>query len=126
MTTLNGHASEPWKSETWNYSNRTPTAKMPVVISGDHVIATMKCDGGNDNPYTMPLAEAQATAARIVACVNGCEGINPEAVPDLVFALEQARQYLMSRNLPDDPALDALLGIIDSALAKPPTTPANA
>ncbi len=33
-------------------------------------------------------ARAHANAARIVACVNACEGINPEAVPDLVRALE--------------------------------------
>lgn len=29
-----------------------------------------------------------ATEARIVACVNACAGINPEAVPDLLAALE--------------------------------------
>ena len=29
-----------------------------------------------------------ANAARIVACVNACKGINPEAVPDLLAAME--------------------------------------
>ena len=29
----------------------------------------------------------EANAARIVACVNACEGINPDAVPDLFAAL---------------------------------------
>jgi len=32
-------------------------------------------------------AQAEANAARIVACVNACEGINPEAVPEIVKAL---------------------------------------
>lgn len=32
--------------------------------------------------------EAEDNAARIVACVNGCEGINPEAVKDLLAACE--------------------------------------
>ena len=35
------------------------------------------------NQRAWPL-EAKANAARIVACVNACEGINPEAVPDLL------------------------------------------
>lgn len=33
--------------------------------------------------------EAEANAARIVACVNACEGINPEAVPMLVEACRE-------------------------------------
>jgi len=31
-----------------------------------------------------------ANAARIVACVNGCEGVNPAAVPDLLAACRAA------------------------------------
>lgn len=38
--------------------------------------------------YGLTQEEADANAARIVACVNACEGINPEAVPDTVKALE--------------------------------------
>jgi len=30
-------------------------------------------------------------AARIVACVNGCEGINPEAVPELLAVCKALR-----------------------------------
>lgn len=36
----------------------------------------------------IPEEEAAANAARIVACVNACAGINPEAVRDLLAALE--------------------------------------
>ena len=33
-------------------------------------------------------AQANANAARIVACVNNCEGIDPEAVPEMVERIE--------------------------------------
>ena len=33
--------------------------------------------------------EAKATAVRFVACWNACEGINPEAVPELLKALQR-------------------------------------
>ena len=32
--------------------------------------------------------EAEANAHRIVACVNACKGINPEAIPELLEALQ--------------------------------------
>lgn len=32
--------------------------------------------------------ECQANASRIVACVNACAGINPEAVPELLAILK--------------------------------------
>ena len=34
---------------------------------------------------------SEANAARIVACVNACEGINPEAVPEMLEALRWIR-----------------------------------
>jgi hypothetical protein len=35
-----------------------------------------------------PEGETEANAARIVACVNACEGINPEAIPLMLEALK--------------------------------------
>lgn len=45
---------------------------------------------------TVPATEAEygdgeaidANAERIIACVNACQGINPEAVPDMLEALK--------------------------------------
>ena len=37
--------------------------------------------------------EAGANAARIVACVNGCDGINPEAVKYLLAACKKMVEY---------------------------------
>ena len=34
--------------------------------------------------------EDEANAARIVSCVNACEGINPDAAPDMLEALKLA------------------------------------
>ena len=39
------------------------------------------------------LEEHDANAARIVACVNGCENVNPEAVPLLVHALKNLLEH---------------------------------
>ena len=38
----------------------------------------------------------KANAERIMACVNGCEGINPEAVPKLLVALEAMTGWWLS------------------------------
>jgi hypothetical protein len=53
----------------------------------------------NDGKYEGHLAivqtpQAKETAARIVACVNACRGINPKAVPNLLEAAESALQEL--------------------------------
>lgn len=40
------------------------------------------------------VEHAEADAARIVACVNACAGLNPEVVPELVGMLEECRVAL--------------------------------
>ena len=58
-----------------------------------HLVGQDIRDGDEDNIVTVPYGDdperAEANARRIVACVNGCKGINPEAVPDLVGALKE-------------------------------------
>jgi hypothetical protein len=45
-----------------------------------------------------PLLPGEANAARIVACVNACEGIaDPGAVPDLLAALKSALDIMEGR-----------------------------
>ena len=39
-------------------------------------------------PYGDDPEEAEANANRIVACVNGCAGINPDAVKELLEAVK--------------------------------------
>jgi hypothetical protein len=55
----------------------------------DRILATIAgLDDGINNVERQ--AEAAANAARIVACVNGCEGINPEAVKEMLEACRLA------------------------------------
>lgn len=43
----------------------------------------------------------EANADRIVACVNACAGLNPEAVPDVVEALKQCERELLQMRIED-------------------------
>lgn len=68
--------------EPWNVTGRAVRAHTPLgrgallLLAQDHF----------SNLQT-PEEEKAANAARAAACVNGCEGINPEAVPFLLDAL---------------------------------------
>jgi len=58
-----------------------------------------------DQGYTIAVCysgakDEGANARRIVACVNACEGINPEAVPEMVEVLESVNG-LLATNLPN-------------------------
>ena len=71
------HHGHPWELLAGN-----PTLPLAPI----HV----EVDGGD---------EAKANAHRIVACVNACEGINPEAVPELLEAL---KDMYLGRGHPGD------------------------
>ena len=65
-------------------------------------------------------------ARRIVGCVNGCEGINPDAVAGLLAMLKQCRKAFEA--MPEDvlghneregwPYLEELASRVDAAIAK--------
>lgn len=76
---MSKHTPEPW--EAVEPSNWYGTAILVRKERGDP-IAQIPLMG-------WPIRVARANAERIVACVNACKGINPEAVPDLLAALEQ-------------------------------------
>ena len=52
----------------------------PWLASGEYVY-------GNTNPVGSTV-DRPADAARIVACVNACAGLNPEHIPALVEAVQ--------------------------------------
>jgi len=65
-------------------------------IADTQIISTVGCpyshiatvhygNEGSDHPG---YVEHGANATRIVACINACAGINPEALPDLLAACE--------------------------------------
>lgn len=90
------HTPEPWnihphyKCEGMAVENEHGegwVAWSAVIGKGEMIIADVKgCthDGGFSKVENGK--EVQANADRIIACVNACAGINPEAVPDLLAA----------------------------------------
>ena len=63
-----------------------------------HLVGQDIRDAEEDNIVTVPFGDdperAEANALRIVSCVNGCEGINPDAVPELLVALKDLMERL--------------------------------
>lgn len=95
---MSSHTPEPWYLYDFG----------PDPKPGPYIVAMTVDDSGPARGYTITCGEynpsggtywpaegvggrsdeeARANARRIVACVNGCRGINPEAVPELVNAL---------------------------------------
>ena len=74
MKDTSKHTAGDWIVPRW-----TPEQDQVWADAGDHQtqVATCARSFGSD----------KANAARIVACVNACEGLNPAAVPALVASL---------------------------------------
>jgi hypothetical protein len=77
--------------EPWNISK----TMMPEDCRGDwriadqydNDLADVFCEATSENGYTDETNAANAE--RIVACVNGCRGIDPAAVRDMLNALRE-------------------------------------
>jgi len=76
---MSGHIVEPW------WIGGEDRNGEPTINGEDWFVAV--CPTGCITPG-IPIAHANAE--RIVACVNGCAGINPEAVPELLEAARLA------------------------------------
>ncbi|NQX95022.1 MAG: hypothetical protein HRT64_08915 [Erythrobacter sp.] len=65
------------------------------IAGGNGCVVTMARRDGK-----ISTQEARANAARIVDCVNACEGIaDPSVVPELVEALEELTDYLIVNSI---------------------------
>ena len=75
-TSKPNHAPEPWTLEasTLFGADERPIATLIAPQRGDTLFQYVRKDD----------------AARIVACVNACQGINPEAVPMMLEVLQEA------------------------------------
>ena len=78
---MNKHTPEPWG--VW----LNPDGCNRGMITDDALARHIVYVVGNTH-------EAKANGRRIIACVNACAGINPEAVPELLEALKRA-EYLV-------------------------------
>jgi hypothetical protein len=86
-TTAPAHTPGPWKALNWM-----------VYDGNDKPIC--ECKG---KVVGAGLSAPDHNANRIVACVNACEGLNPEAVKEMYEMLRVLNERL------DDPEIDALL-----------------
>ena len=94
------HTSEPWKVIPNNHGFGTgiitgppPDAitqarYMPIAKTMEYRNKTYPCF------YEVNSDEQGANAECIVACVNACKGINPEAVPMMKVAIEGVIEWL--------------------------------
>ena len=72
------HSTEPWALGEYPH--------WITDATGKHVAAVEK--------FTIENGVYHANAARIVSCINGCEGLNPAAFKDCVEALAAAEEHL--------------------------------
>ena len=94
------HTPEPW-AIGWSGD---PDVEGRAVASPLSVIAGTGAISDMLKLYR-PWDEVEANADRIVTCVNYCEGINPEAVPDLLAACKATVEMFCVKpdsTLPDD------------------------
>jgi hypothetical protein len=92
---MSKHTPEPWAEDQHNRA---------FIATGGYVTCVHRFI--SDEDY-----------ARAVACVNGCKGIDPAAVPDLLAACKAA---LADRFGSDDPCvdLDPITNQLRDAIAK--------
>ena len=112
MTTK--HTPGPWivykpteyQEGHWRIGQDTITVKQPYVAA----LRPM--------PSKNLHQVLKANADRIVACVNACEGINPEAVPMMLEALKATKDAYASHQLYDKCPLPLIKAAIDKAEEK--------
>ena len=66
--------------------------RRQMDLSGVKLVAKLYCD--NRSMY--------ADAARIIACVNALEGLNPEAIPEVFNLFRQANMLIQGHYHPED------------------------
>ena len=77
------HTEGPWLiSKPRHPGKDQENDRLIHTKDGRHVAETFQYQN-----HSSPSGPSIPNAQRIVACVNACEGINPEAVPDLLEAL---------------------------------------
>lgn len=85
------HTPEPWQFIRVNTSDGFGgTYGQAMFIGGVGDSPDIVCSGYGAHATSEDLNITDDDAARIVACVNACTGLNPEAVPDLLAACKAA------------------------------------
>lgn len=79
------HTKEPWRVSEEGTVEAGPHS-MPIRLASGYIEGAWYGDDATD--------ESRANARRIVACVNALEGYNPDAIADVVAALEACEALL--------------------------------
>jgi purine nucleoside phosphorylase len=95
------HTPEPWRVDSISRScvtNDEQGKYVPVSGPGWSALAEFACDtdGGEAG-----VLRGRINAARAVACVNACAGINPEAVPDMLMSVKTFLDMIDHSDLDD-------------------------
>ncbi|MCP4569590.1 MAG: hypothetical protein GY841_18590 [FCB group bacterium] len=88
------HTKEPWgvRHFTGDHGRATIEQYRTDLTEPFHPIANI-CEMYG-SPGGQGRGVSDANAERIVACVNACKGLNPEAIPDLLVAVTAAANRL--------------------------------
>lgn len=126
------HTPEPWSTHL-PVNPKSREELLDVAIAAQ-VGSTLKVIAEAFGQVAQTVfTPATANADRIVSCVNACEGINPEAVPELLAAckrgqelirhlcmgpLDAAAQYGPDYEPPTSDDIVAEIRLIQAAIAK--------
>jgi len=77
-----------------------PDDAIVVFDDQERAVASVARYGCDFEDEAAGIADSKLNAARIVACVNACQGINPEALPLLVKALDAMMTVQSKRRHP--------------------------
>jgi len=114
------HTIEPWEAREGDVFNPQRTWGIVKLLTKE---ACEEIDGddsgfGSRTEVIAEICSAQdgvdeADAERIVACVNGCAGLDPSRIPEVVSLVASAVQYnaTLARAV-QNPALELLAKVI--------------
>lgn len=103
------HTPEPWSFDVANFGNI-----RPANHSGKNICYFHRPEGKEE------YAEGEANASRIVACVNGCKGVeDPEkTIPEILNIILEALPYVEESEEFNKPTRKGLSKRIKAALLK--------
>ncbi len=118
--TKHAHPPEPWtyKGEE-PYADNGDRSLYGVIRDRDGDCVAIVADPPDEKYDDRGKVEVAATD-RIVACVNACAGINPEAVPDMLREMQSIHAmvtYIIDGGLSPRAQADFLAGIREGSRA---------
>lgn len=86
-------SEQKWTPEPWHVQEFGGDDPYFCLLRGSWDVLEWRPTIAHNMHSAVRLETERANAARIVACVNGCAGINPDAVQDLLAACKAYEQW---------------------------------